>query len=51
MKKDNRKNADEVKQHLNDRGVNYLLNVGPDHLGSIPEPALKILREVGKREE
>ena len=51
---DNWKNADEViriKNHLNARGVNYLLNVGPDHLGRIPVPALEILREVGKREE
>ena len=49
----NWKNADEViriKKHLNERGVNYLLNVGPDHLGRIPAPALEILREVGKRE-
>lgn len=48
----NRKDADEViriKEHLNSRGVNYLLNVGPDHLGRIPLPAQEILREVGKR--
>jgi alpha-L-fucosidase len=46
------KDADEVlrlKKHLNDRGVNYLLNVGPDHLGRIPAPAQDILREVGRR--
>ena len=46
------KNADEVlriKKHLNDRGVNYLLNVGPDHLGRIPAPAQDILREVGEK--
>ena len=45
----NWKNADEVKRiknHLNQRGVNYLLNVGPDHLGRIPEPAIEILRKV-----
>ncbi|MBO5757198.1 MAG: alpha-L-fucosidase [Clostridia bacterium] len=50
---DNWKNADEViriKEHLNARGVNYLLNVGPDHLGRIPVPALEILREVGKKQ-
>ena len=49
---DNWKDADEVlrlKEHLNSRGVNYLLNVGPDHLGRIPAPALDILREVGSR--
>ena len=45
----NWKNADEVKRiknHLNQRGVNYLLNVGPDHLGRIPQPAIEILRKV-----
>lgn len=43
------KNADkvrELKQHLNDRGINYLLNVGPDYLGRIPVPAAEILRKV-----
>ena len=39
----------QLKQHLNERGVNYLLNVGPDYLGRIPGPAVDILREVGKR--
>lgn len=46
------KSVDEVirlKEHLNERGINYLLNVGPDHLGRIPVPAVEILREVGKR--
>jgi len=49
---DNWKSADkilELKQHLNERGVNYLLNVGPDHLGRIPVPSIEILREVGRR--
>ena len=35
----NWKNADkviELKEHLNSRGINYLLNVGPDGLGRIP---------------
>lgn len=48
----NWKDADTViriKNHLNKRGINYLLNVGPDYLGRIPAPAEKILREVGKR--
>jgi alpha-L-fucosidase len=47
----NWKNADEVKRiktHLNERGINYLLNVGPDHLGRIPVPALEILKKVGE---
>lgn len=34
--------------HLNARGLNYLLNVGPDALGRIPAPAQKILEEVGR---
>lgn len=37
----------EIKKHLNARGINYLLNVGPDYLGRIPGPAVDILREVG----
>ena len=48
----NWKSADEVirlKTHLNERGINYLLNVGPDALGRIPAPACDILREVGRR--
>ncbi len=47
---ENWKSAQEVlrlKAHLNQRGINYLLNVGPDPLGRIPAPAQKILREVG----
>lgn len=38
----------EIKQKLNSMGINYLLNVGPDHLGRIPGPSQKILREVAK---
>lgn len=38
----------ELKDHLNSRGINYLLNVGPDHLGRIPAPSIDILREVGR---
>lgn len=48
----NWKSADkvlELKNHLNERGINYLLNVGPDALGRIPGPSQDILREVGKR--
>ena len=33
---------------LNARGINYLLNVGPDALGRIPGPAQDIFRAVGK---
>lgn len=48
----NWKSADKVislKNHLNERGLNYLLNVGPDYLGRIPAPAQDILREVGRK--
>lgn len=48
----NWKNANrviELKEHLNSRGINYLLNVGPDGLGRFPAPAMDILREVGRR--
>ena len=48
----NWKDADrviELKNHLNARGINYLLNVGPDYLGRIPGPSVDILREVGRR--
>lgn len=47
----NWKNPQEVirlKNHLNERGVNYLLNVGPDYLGRIPAPAQDILLNVGR---
>jgi alpha-L-fucosidase len=37
-----------IKNHLNQRGINYLLNVGPDYLGRIPAPSVDILREVGE---
>ena len=50
----NWKNAEKVlqiKKHLNERGVNYLLNVGPDPLGRIPAPALKILKAAGTKTE
>ena len=36
-----------LKQHLNERGVNYLLNVGPDYLGRLPAPSEEILKRVG----
>jgi len=47
----NWKSAEEIlrlKNHLNSRGINYLLNVGPDYLGRIPAPCQEILRKVGK---
>ncbi len=45
----NWKSAEEVirlKHHLRDRGINYLLNVGPDYLGRIPAPCVEILEAV-----
>lgn len=44
------KTAEQVlalKKHLNERGINYLLNVGPDYLGRIPGPSVEVLRQVG----
>lgn len=38
----------QLKDHLNERGLNYLLNVGPDYLGRIPGPAVDILRRAGE---
>lgn len=35
-----------IKQQLNARGINYLLNVGPDYLGRIPVMAEEILKNV-----
>lgn len=49
----NWKSAEEVikiKKHLNERGINYLLNVGPDGLGRFPGRAVEILKEVGKKQ-
>ncbi len=34
----------KIKQRLNDNGINYLLNIGPDPLGRLPAPALEILK-------
>ena len=41
----------EIKRHLNERGINYLLNIGPDHLGRIPISSVEILREVARLEK
>ena len=34
--------------HLGPIFYNYLLNIGPDHLGRLPAPAVEILRQVGE---
>ena len=39
----------DLKERLNARGINYLLNIGPDSLGRIPAPAQDILKAVGDR--
>ena len=44
----NWKTAEElrhIRTHLQELGINYLLNVGPDSLGRIPAPAEAVLRE------
>ena len=48
----NWKSADtivEYRRKLKKLGVNYLLNVGPDHLGRIPAPSVEILREAERK--
>ena len=39
----------EIKERCNSKGVNLLLNVGPDALGRIPAPSVEILKEMGRR--
>lgn len=39
----------EIKNYLNERGINYLLNVGPDALGRFPGRAVEIFSEVGEK--
>ena len=36
------------RKHLGDLGINYLVNVGPDHLGRIPGPSMDILRRAAE---
>ena len=48
----NWKSAETIRknrEHLKSIGANYLLNVGPDHLGRIPAPSVDILREAAAR--
>lgn len=37
-----------LRKHLNTRGINYLLNVGPDALGRIPGPSRDVLLGAAK---
>ena len=46
------KTSDEVyriKNKLNKLGANYLINVGPDHLGRIPPESIQILKEIKEK--
>ena len=48
------KSAEEIlanKKKLSAIGINYLINVGPDHLGRFPIEAQDILREVARLEK
>ncbi|MBO6263940.1 MAG: alpha-L-fucosidase [Clostridia bacterium] len=36
----------KIKNELNSKGINYLLNVGPDPLGRIPAPCIDILKKL-----
>lgn len=35
-----------IRSSLNARGINYLLNMGPDYLGRIPAPAVDVLKQL-----
>ena len=37
-----------IREKLKKIGINYLINVGPDHLGRFPLQAQEILRKVAK---
>lgn len=41
----------ELKKHLNNMGINYLLNIGLDGLGRIPMASVKTLRAVTEMEK
>lgn len=36
------------RDEQNARGVNYLLNIGPDHLGRLPVEAIRVLQKIGE---
>ena len=47
----NWKSAETVRatrDRLNAKGINYLLNIGPDPLGRFPVPAMNVLKELSK---
>ena len=41
----------EIKKHLNERGVNLLLNIGPDHLGRFPAGAVEVLKALAEKRQ
>ena len=46
------KSADEVQRILEKCrrcGANLLLNIGPDHLGRFPVPAINVLKDLAKK--
>lgn len=48
------KNAEQIltnKTKLSALGINYLINVGPDHLGRFPIEAQEVLKEVARLEK
>ena len=49
----NYKSAKDIyqnKKRLNSLGINYLINIGPDHLGRFPIEAQRVLRDVVRLE-
>ena len=38
-----------LEENKSEKGANLLINVGPDHLGRIPAPAVDIFRQVGEK--
>ena len=38
----------KTKEHLKRIGANYLLNIGPDHLGRFPAPAMQVLKDLAR---
>lgn len=41
----------ELKKHLKEHGINFLLNVGPDYLGRFPAATVDILKELANSEK
>ena len=38
-----------IREKCKEKGVNYLLNVGPDPLGRFPAPAVSLLEGLAKK--